>query len=281
VAFIAWDQLANRPVIPLPAPPSTLPGRAVGWRALAVALGLYTMAAVIALTAVPGDLRLEIALGLLIVLAVDVPLIELMRGISARRVRTRLARTAPTAVGLPAGVTAVAARYGVRELTTRMQVTRSARDRAYRVGRRAWIVLGAGTIHSGEFRSFVLCHEIGHVVRDDSRVRRITFIVAAAIILVTGLSAEGPSLAVAIAATLLAFVADHWIAELACDAFAVRWTGVEPFRAWATLYRQRLRLPANRRPGRRLRRGLGLLSHPPMGLRLRWAERVAARAHSS
>jgi Zn-dependent protease with chaperone function len=279
VTFVAWDQLADRPVIPLPEPPpGVLPGRAVGWRALALALVLYVIAAATALAVVPADLRGEISLGLLAILAVDIPLLELLRGITARRVRKRLARTAPSIVDLPVHVMAVAARYGVRELTARIQMTPAARDRAYRVGRRAWIVLSAGTVHSGEFRSFVLCHEIGHVVRDDSRVRRIAFVVAAAIILVATLPTDGLSLAVAVVATLLAFVAERWLAELACDAFAVRWTGVEPFRVWATLYLHRLRQPANRRPARWLRRALGLLSHPPMGLRLWWAQRVAARS---
>jgi Zn-dependent protease with chaperone function len=277
VAFIALDELAGRPVLPLPAPPpSALPRRGAAGRALFAALTLYTVVAAVALQTVPADLRLDVGGGLLVVLAVDVPLVELMRGIATRRVRVRLARLAPTTVELPATVAAVVARYGIRELSIRMQVGVAPRDRAFRVGRRAWVVLGHRTVHRGEFRSFVLCHEIGHVVRDDSRIRRITYVVASATILVLGLLTDGPTLAVAVGLTLLAFVAEHWLAELACDAFAVRWVGVEAFRAWATPYRARLGRAARLGLRSRLRIARGLLTHPPMGLRLWWAERVAA-----
>lgn len=265
--------------VPLPPPPpGALPRRWAALASIPLLLAWYAVALLLADATIPEPIdQAGLIVMFVAVVVIDVPLIESLTGFTARRVLRQYARLAPTVVALPDAVYDLAARYGVTRLETRVQQSWLVRDRAQRAGRRAWVVLAAVTLRSGEPLPFILGHELAHVMRNDSRRRRISFvcllgIVAAAVV------AGGPvTVAVGLAGGLAVWVGDKWLAEWGADAVAVRWVGIAPLRAWLAVHRNRLAQPANRTPRRRVFRALGLLNHPPLSWRLWRAERLARR----
>jgi Zn-dependent protease with chaperone function len=261
--------------LPLPAPRG-LPSR---WSRLASAGSLvlaYLAAAGLALLTVPGYDRVFAAVGYLAVVVVD-GLIQLgLTGLTARRVERRLAKRAPAVIAAPPVVAEVLRDAGVRQFELRVSTGRPLPDRAYRLGRRACIVLSPMTIVESRSLPFVLLHEVGHVVRRDSGRHRISFIMAAGLIVIPLISPGILPLGVALLAGGAVFVADRWRAEYACDAIAARWVGVEPLQTWMRTHAQGLSRPENRTPARWVRRALGRLTHPPITRRAARAAKLAA-----
>jgi Zn-dependent protease with chaperone function len=269
---VSLAQLVTGPPLPAPPEPPTAGSSLARLGGLVLA---YLAAFGLALVALPAEARPIAGVGYVAVVVVDGAIQVVLTGVAARRVERRLAKRAPAVVAAPPVITDVVRRAGVHHFDLRVSTGRLIQDRAYRLGRRACVVLSAVTILECESLPFVLAHEIGHVVRRDSGRHRASFIMAAAMVVIP-LAAPAPlPLGVALLAAVVAFVGDRWLAETGCDAIAVRWVGVEPLQVWMSTYALRLSRPENRTPRRRLRRTLGRLTHPPIGWRVARAEKLA------
>jgi Zn-dependent protease with chaperone function len=172
-------------------------------------------------------------------------------------------------------LTDLVARYRVSTLELRTQLDGRLHNRSLRLGRRAWIVLAPTTMGDERALPFVLAHEVGHVVRNDSRrglalIPLRTSLLCAAIMVGTVTAA-----AVAFAGLLVWTVGTRWATEFAADAFAVRWVGADGFHAFLDQHRAGRRHPANRALRYRLGRSTAWLRHPPVRLRLWRADRIA------
>jgi len=149
----------------------------------------------------------------------------------------------------------------------RVQSGRSVRDRCYRRGSQAWIVLAPRTMARPRSAGFVVGHEVAHALRNDHARHRVVGTLAPATLLAGYITLDPRAWLIAFGGVLIFHVADRWWTELACDRFAARWAGAEALRAWADGHRALLRERQNR-GWRRLRRVRNLVKHPPLALRV-------------
>jgi Zn-dependent protease with chaperone function len=260
--------------VPLPPPaPAALPLRLLSLRAMLGLVLAYAVAATVAVSTItPADLR-EVAAGAYILVAMTyVLLLIVLGGVAAGRLSRRLAARAPILVALPPLVDDVVRRHGVRRLETRIIDGAMVHARAYRLGGRAWVVLSSAVLLNAESAGFVVAHEIGHVLRADSRRRRLGVMLGFAMVAIVIIAPLPLTALVTALMAVAVVVGDKWLVEFGADDIAVRWVGIESMRAFVAQYRQRTA------PTRRLRRARGLLTHPPVGWRLARAERLARRA---
>jgi Zn-dependent protease with chaperone function len=180
-------------------------------------------------------------------------------------IRRQIAR-APLALDPPDQVIAALARRGVTA-EVRVQPDYQVRDRCYRYGSRAWIVLAPRTMRRPQTLAFVLAHEVAHLVRNDHAWRRLLAVLGPGLLLGAYVTFDPRAWAIGFAGVIGCQVVVLWWTELACDAFAVRWTGADALRAWAADHRALLREPQNRGWRRQARRAFTLTTHPPLSLR--------------
>jgi Peptidase family M48 len=152
---------------------------------------------------------------------------------------------------------------GIRQFQLLAQTGGQRRNRCLRLGRRAWLVLAPSTIRRPLALGFVLGHEAAHLARNDTLRRRVDLILCLSLAYGAFFAATPVGWAVALGGGALLWVVPRWSAELAADAVGVRWAGAEAMRAWAGTIG----------PIPPLRRLAGLLTHPPLKLRLRLATR--------
>jgi hypothetical protein len=100
------------------------------------------------------------------------------------------------------------------------------RDRCYRLGRRAWIVMGEATENHQERSRFVLWHEVAHLARRDVTTRRLSASVQCSLFVAALASFDPRAVAITVAGTAVLAIAGRWWSELACDRFAVKQAGV-------------------------------------------------------
>jgi len=184
----------------------------------------------------------------------------------ARRGTAKHLAKVPVVLDPPPEVVAVLARRRVTG-EVRVQSGRSVRDRCYRRGSQAWIVLAPRTMARPRSAGFVVGHEVAHALRNDHARHRVVGTLAPATLLAGYITLDPRAWLIAFGGVLIFHVADRWWAELACDRFAARWAGAEALRAWADGHRALLRERQNR-GWRRLRRVRNLVKHPPLALRV-------------
>jgi Zn-dependent protease with chaperone function len=243
--------------------PERLPGRYLGIPAMAVAIGWCAVLAV-AIAGITWDETGPETFGVAFVLStMGFGLIAAIR--TKRAINKQLAR-APLAFDPPEEVIAALARRG---LTAQVRVPSGwrIRDRCYRWRSNAWIVLALRTIERPELCAFVVAHEVAHLVRNDRARQWAIAILGPAVLISAYITLDPRAWLIAFGGVIGYQVAIRWWTELACDRFAVRWTGAAAFRAWAKDHRTLLRQPQNRRWRRRIRRVFNLLTHPPLVLR--------------
>jgi hypothetical protein len=185
--------------------------------------------------------------------------------VSRRGTAKHLAKL-PVAFDPPPEVVAVLARRGLTG-EIRLQSGRAVRDRCYRRGSNAWIVLAPRTMARPRLVGFVLAHEVAHALRNDHGRHRVVGTLAPATLVAGYITLDPWAWLIAFSGVIVFHVADRWWSELACDRFAVRWAGAAALRAWADDHRALLRERQNR-GWRRLRRVRNLLKHPPFALRV-------------
>jgi Zn-dependent protease with chaperone function len=248
-----------------------LPGRrSVAWAVIARLVWYAAMAA--ALLAAGWD---TVGPELIGTLMVALPLI--VGGLTATvghalQVNRMVAGTEPAPPMLPE-LTPVLAARGLRSLQVRVQTDGPVRDRAYRARRQGWIVLSRMTVGNPRRLRFVLSHELAHLIRNDPLCRRLDGALYNGVVVTSLVSLDPVLWAIGAIGVLGQQVLTSWRAELACDTIAMRWVGAEALRIWAEHTRIAMRLPPNRTVGRRVRRLVGLLTHPPITLRLVRARR--------
>ncbi len=153
---------------------------------------------------------------------------------------------------------------GIRHFQLLAQTGAQRRNRCLRLGRRAWLVLAPSTIRRPLALGFVLGHEAAHLARNDTLRRRVDLILVLTLPYGAFFAESRLGWAVALGGGAVLWVVPRWSAELAADAVGVRWAGAEAMRAWAGTIGA---VPP-------LRRLIGLLTHPPLKLRLRLATRA-------
>jgi Zn-dependent protease with chaperone function len=250
-------------------PTPRLPGR--GWAVAALLFGLVWLAITGALIILVtwNHAGPELVGGVLLPSALATTLLSAAAPATRRRTLKRLAVAAPQALPIPAQLRPALASHGVSDVEIRIQAGATIHDRCIRLGRRAWVVLAQRTIQHPQQGSFVLAHELGHLVRNDALRNRVAIGMYASLLLTADLSFDSAAWAVAIAGSLVHFVLTRWWSELACDTIAVQWSSVDALHVWAAEQRAMLGHGRNRTLRRRLRRLLGLLTHPPFAVRLR------------
>jgi hypothetical protein len=193
-------------------------------------------------------------------------LFGLPAALAARRVTAKHVSRLPLALDPPPEVVAVLASRG---LTAEIRVAsgRFIRDRCYRRGSTAWIVLSPRTLARPRSAGFVMAHEVAHLLRNDHARYRVVATLALAVVMGSYLTLDLRAWLIGFGGVLGLQLVSRWRTELDCDAFAARWTSAEALRAWADDHRALLREPQNRR-GRRRRRVRNFMTHPPLALRV-------------
>lgn len=248
---VARAELAADPV---------LPGRSAVVRGVGATATLAAgLAAVISLSAPTRDgaALIGIAIGscALAQLLVTGAALVVAPSIAARRFATRRPLVPPAFL-----VQTLRGR-GIRRLELFAQTGGSRRDRCLRLGRRAWIVLAPGTIRRPRALAFVLGHQVAHLARNDALRRRVDLMLALSLLSGAGFAGNLVGWVFASGGAAGLWLVPRWRAELAADAIAVRWAGPDSMREWAGAVA----------PGRRRHRLAGLLTRPPLRLRLRRA----------
>jgi hypothetical protein len=155
-------------------------------------------------------------------------------------------------------------RHGIRRLSLLAQTGGGRRNRCLRLGRRAWLVLAPATIRRPRALAFAIGHEVAHLARNDSLRRRVDLTLGLSLLYGAGFAGNPAAWALAVSGAGLLWLVPRWTAELAADTIALQWAGREAMRDWAAA------VP----PARRAHRLAGLLTHPPLPLRLRRAARA-------
>jgi Zn-dependent protease with chaperone function len=183
-----------------------------------------------------------------------------------RRTIARQLAQAGLVLDPPDEVVAPLAHRGIA-VEIRVQSDRQVRDRCYRSGSTAWIVLAPRTIRQPQQLAFVLAHEVAHLLRNDGARQRVFPAIGLGLLVGAYITFDLRACVIAFCGVIGHLVAVRWWTELACDAFAVRWTGAATLRAWVADQRVLRRQPQNRGWHRRLRRTRNFLTHPPLWLR--------------
>jgi len=240
-----------------------LPGR--GRAAAGMVGGLIPYAllwcTVLAVTWDTSGPELVLALG-----AATVLLSALLAPVFLRRRVHRSLAYAPTTLPMPESMRPLLDRLGLQQLEVRIQPA-PAQDRCYRLGRRAWIVLGSGTERHRELAHFVLWHEVAHLARRDGAARRLSARVGVGLVVGAMGSFDLRAAAIAVTGTAMLIVAGRWWSEAACDRIAVRQAGPAALHAWAAAVSGTLATLRRQKERPRRARVKDLLSHPPLALR--------------
>jgi hypothetical protein len=257
-----------------PAPRRPRRGAVAG--GLALALLWYVACGALILTTGPDPVLAAVALLGFPVYVFG--LTALLRGVTVRTAGRRMARGAGLVVELPAELTALLAGRGVTRLETRALTGPMVRNRCVRIGRWAWLVLAPATIKDDPALRFVLAHEIGHLVRNDSLGRRSRSLLAIGLVGAALIIGTGTAVVIALIGSFAMVVTGRWSAEFAADRIGVRWVGAADLVHWAAGHRALLAQPQNRTPRRRARRMVSWLSHPPLALRVARTGRLRSRS---
>ncbi|HEY1488801.1 MAG TPA: hypothetical protein VGF84_22015 [Micromonosporaceae bacterium] len=151
-------------------------------------------------------------------------------------------------------------------LTLVQRVDAGPMGRCYRRGRRVRIEIRPFVRDLSDV-SFVLLHEVAHAIRNDSTRRRVALSVGAGLLYASVFSFDYRLIVATVVGLLVWSCAGRWIAEIACDRFAVRKAGLGAFEAFAEAVDVVRRQPQNRTFRRRIRRTTGWMTHPPMSWR--------------
>ena len=232
-----------------------LPGRASAAFGIAGLIAAFGAVLALVLAASWDTTGPQTVLALAAACLVPILLLSPVRLRRIRRVWQSLESQAPTAIAVPPALQQTITDAGGGLLAVRVQP--GGKDRCFTARHRTLVLLSSISVDDREGLPFVLWHELAHGVRRDSARRHVLAALTFATIVPSMLTFDLRAMAAAVAGTYLIVVGTRWLSELSSDAIAVRIAGPQAMHAWAQRVRRLRR--------RRIR---GLLTHPPLSLRL-------------